>query len=164
MVHTGEIHNFDSDKANNMNLEEIERRLAYCRIELNLKLVRDERNSLQPPVIDKIERGGNYKLSSLLRYVNALGMELIANGTIITKIEDLGAFLKSERKKNGQTLAEVKWGTRRGYREINTLEGGGGTRMNLWNYLNKLNYKINFELNDKYGIAKEKEREKEARC
>lgn len=152
-----------------MNLEEVEKKLAYYRIELNLRLVRDEKNSLQPPVIEKIEKGENYKLNSLLRYVNALGMELVANGTVITKGEDLGSFLKSEREKNGQTLAEVKWGTRRGFREVKTLESGGGTRMNLWNYLNKLNYKINFEINDKYGIAKEREREREkkketARC
>lgn len=142
-----------------MNLREVEERLAYYRTTLGIRLIKTEKNSLQSPVIEKIEKGENYNLASLFRYIQAIGLELEINNTKVVSTEELGRFLKEKREGAGQTFADIRWGTRRGYREIVKIETGGGSRMNLWNYLNKLNYKIDFKLIDKYGIAKERDKD-----
>ena len=143
-----------------MNLTEIESILAYYRKDLAIKLVKGKKNSLQLPVLEKIENGENYNLPSLMAYIKAIGMDLSVNDVVISNTEELGAFLKKEREFCGQTLADVRSENNRGNRETNKLEAGGGSRNNLLKYLEKLNKKIDFKMIDKYGIAKEKESEK----
>lgn len=144
-----------------MELRQLEETLNQVRTKYSIRLYSGNRSILQPCIIENIESGRNYYLSTLLKYLNALGFTLKLNDLIIEDLVTLGNFLRTLRENAGLSMNQVKSSRNKRLREVKQLEeGSGGSRTTFLGYINELqnnNINLDFKLIDNYGITKGQE-------
>lgn len=119
-------------------LKELENKLKTRRYEVykHFKSNIAGSNNLQPPVIQNIETGKNYKFTSLLKFIEALNLKLYINDTQIKEPGDLGKCIKKYRHDNDLTQYQVMLECNFNPSKIMRLERGICSRNSLETFLN----------------------------
>lgn len=109
-----------------------ERRLMYYS---SFKMKMAGTRELQTPIIDNIENGNNYRFSSLLKYIDALEMNLYINNEHINNAKDFGKCIKEYRISNKLTQFQVMMLCKFNISKITRIEKGQCSRCTLSTFL-----------------------------
>lgn len=66
-----------------------------------------EAKGLSHLTVRKILSGGEYKVSSLFRLIDSLGLRLLVNGKVMGDMEAIGTYFENFRLRQGYTRKEV---------------------------------------------------------
>ena len=118
-----------------MTLQQLEKTLKEIRISTGKSYSELSTIGLQYQTIAKIEKGENYTLSSLYRYINGLEVSLIISTLLSPNIVAFGSILQKHRKEKF-SLAEISLKTGLNATRILAIEKGRGCeRKSLLKYL-----------------------------
>lgn len=118
-----------------INLEEFETSLVEERKRQKRDLIWFEIHGITHKTVLGIERGGNYRISSLFRYVRLLNCHVDINGITFNDYTDVGPYMKSMRELSHFNRVEMSKLCNVSMMSMNELEHGGDfTRNTLKKY------------------------------
>lgn len=118
-----------------VNFESFERMLAATRDVQKLTYAWFAEHGLNHKTVYSIEHGGNYRFSSLFRFVNLLGCKLMLNNEVVWEYGEIGPLLMSLRERYYINRVEMSKMSGISMKALNTMEHGGDfTRSTLAKY------------------------------
>lgn len=124
------------------NLDTFESLVALERRTRKLTYAWFAERGISAKTVISIERGGNYRVSSLFKLVELMDCKVEINDKVINEYTQLGPFLKSLRIRFDINRVEMSRISGISMDSLNKLERGGDfTRSTLWKYGYKVGLK-----------------------
>lgn len=118
-----------------VNFKSLEKMLAATRKSQKLTYAWFAEHGMSHKTVWSIEHGGNYRFSSLFKFVNLLECKLMLNNEVVREYKEIGPLLLSWRERFHVNRVEMSKMTGLSMKALNTFEHGGDfTRSTLGKY------------------------------
>lgn len=137
-----------------MSIQELEKQIQALRSELGVTYKWLNTHGLSMSSIMAIHHDGNYRMSTLFKYVENLFYVIEADGIVVTDLASLGNVLREKRKKLGYNTIQIQSKLVWPMRQVLQVEKGRGYyKSSLLAYLEVV--PVEFNLKNLMDISEE---------